>query len=144
MPTFADATLCFSLLSMVATPIYMTAVSPGPDPFLCARQEFTSDESTSCTILSSPDGAVAGGAVVAGAESPGREPAPLEWFSPFSGRVKPPPRDMVLSARSRPICGRKSEEALASAMLAGRGRLGGITAGRQAVGSKGDIGLKIG
>lgn len=45
------------------------------------------------------------------------EPAPLAGCPPLSVRVIPAPRDMVLSARSRELWGRKSEEALASAML---------------------------
>lgn len=130
VPTFADATLCFSLLSMVATPIYDHR-QPWVRSVCVRATKFTSDESTSWTILSSPDGAAAGGAAVTGAGSPDKGPAPFEWFSPFSGRVKPPPRDMLLSARSRGMCGRKSEEVLvASAMLAGRGASGGYTWGQ--------------
>lgn len=129
VPTFADATLCFSLLSIVATPIYDRR-QLWVRPICVGATKFTSDESTSWTIFSFPDGAAAGGASVAGAGSPGKGPAPLEWLSPFSGRVKPPPRDMLLSARSRGICGRKSEEALASAMVAGRGASGGYTCGQ--------------
>lgn len=47
------------------------------------------------------------------------EPAPLEGFPPSSVRVMPAPRDMVLSARSRDVCGGKSVEGLVSAMLGG-------------------------
>lgn len=86
LPTFADATLCFNLFSMVATPIYDSR-QRWFEPAYARAINFTSEESTSCTCFSSPDGAVAGAAVVAGAGGPGWEPAPLEWFSPFSESV---------------------------------------------------------
>lgn len=87
-----------------------------------AWRKLTSDVSTSCTSFSSPAFATAWDFIAGGVGSGGpvglaSPPAPFDGAPPFSGRLVPGPRDMVLSARSRVIGGRKSVDALVSAML---------------------------
>lgn len=67
---------------------------------------------------------VAGGAVSGGTAAGLARDAPLGGFPSLSGRGSPVPRDMLLSARSRGIWGRKSVDALASAMVGDQERRG--------------------
>lgn len=59
---------------------------------------------------------MAGGVGSGAAVGLASDPAPLGGFPLLSRRFMPAPRDMVLSARSRDMCGRKSVDELTSAM----------------------------
>lgn len=123
--------LCLSLLSMVAIPTYATRQLFAPISFKCPLvdvKKCTSDVSTSCTSFSSAAfiavwGLVAGGVGSGGPAGLASAPPPFVGCAPpFSETFVPGPRDMMLSPRSRVIGGRKSEEALVSAMLFSRSK----------------------